>query len=219
MFFRIHAETVLQAIGFQYERAFAHYALNIGVMSLYSNAEDSLFSARSSLPKYSICCLENCSNAVSLNQKHDLVSFSIRSPEEQLHILEEKGFDWLDGVTTQSHLLSAIDHLDNISYKSTVWNNEMRLAPFLAIRDYHSADRIIASILNQQLGPNSFSSPPWTEEDYAYYATHYPNKNEDLLYLHKLIADERDDSINAYLDEQYYKNTDRLRFLGRKNFR
>lgn len=213
VFFRINGKNVLQAIGFRHERVFDHYALNIGLMSLYSEAEDSLLSSQSALPKYSICCLNNCANAVSIFKEHEFASFSVRSPQDQLSILDEKGFEWLDEVATQNCLLDAMDILDNISYKSTIWNDEMKLAPFLAVKDYCSADMVIASILNQQLGPNSFSPAPWTREDFLYYSTHYPGRNEKLLFLHKLITDERYESIDAYLNEQYCRNATRLRFL------
>lgn len=215
VFFRLHADTILQAISFRYERTFSHYSLNIGLMSLYSEAENSLFSARSALPHFSICCLENRSSAVSLDREHEFVSFSVRSPEEQLCLLEKCGFEWLDGVVTQEHLLCAMNFLDNVSYKTIIWNNEFKLAPFLAIGDYYSADLVIASILDQQLGPCSFSPPPWNKDDYLYYSTHFPNKNEDLLHLHKLIANKNKEAINTYLEENYQKNAERLHFLRR----
>lgn len=213
VFFRIHADTILQAISFQYERTFSHYSLNIGLMSLYSDAEASLFSARSALPRYSICCLDNCSSAVSIERDHEFVSFSVRSPENQLCLLDKRGFEWLDGIVSQEHLLCAIDFLDNVSYKNTIWNNEFLLAPYLAVEDYYSADLVISSILDRQLGPHAFSAPPWSEKDFLYYSMHFPNRNEDFLHLHNLIVNKSKNSINTYLEENYKKNTDRLRFL------
>ncbi len=215
VFFRIHADTILQVISFRYEQVFSHYSLEIGLMSLYSEAEDSVFGARSTLNSYSICCLENHSSAVYMSAEGEFVSFKVKSPEYQLRLLEKYGFEWLDGIVTQKDLLQAINFLETVSYKSTIWNNISKLAPFLAIDDYDSADFVIASILNQHLGSNSFSSPPWSKEDFLYYSVHYPNKDVDLLYLHDLIATKNENAIKAYLEENYKKNTDRLRFTKR----
>ncbi len=215
VFFRLHADTILQAICFRYERVFSHYSLNIGLMSLYSDAENSLFSARSALPRFSIYCLENQTSAVWIDRQHELISFSVQSPEKQLYLLEKCGFEWLDGVVTQEQLLCAMNFLDSVSYKTTIWNDEFKLAPFLAVEDYCSADRVIASILDQQLGPRSFSTPPWNEDDFLYYSIHFPNRNEDLLHIHKLIANKNKELINTYLEENYKKNADRLGFLRR----
>lgn len=213
VFFRLRGDAVLQAISFRYEHTFSHYALNIGLMSLFSEMDDVLLSSQSTLPRYSICCLDNCPTAVSVVRNNGLVSFKVRSPEEQLLLLSKYGFEWLDGVATQLELLNAIDYLDRVSYKSKIWNNRLKLAPFLAVGDYNSADRVIASILDQQLGPQSFSTPPWTEEDFLYYSTIFPNKNTELLCIHELIANKKDNAIKAYLDKEYHLNTDRLHFL------
>lgn len=215
-FFRIYGEAILQVIGFRYQRVESHYSLQIGLMSMYSEADNDAFSAGSFLPKYSICCMDNCANAVAVGFDGSMTTFSVRNPESQLELLISKGFDWLNSITTQKQLLDAIRFLDNVTYKVTIWNDVQKLAPYLALGDFSRADYVIASILNQNLGPESITPPPWSEKDFLYFTICRPNRNDDLLYVHKLIAEKQEDAIKAYLERNYCENLKRLPFHLRK---
>jgi hypothetical protein len=216
-YFRLWGDGILQAIRLQHEPCFDHYSLNIGLMSMYSSSTPECFCSKSSLPRYSICCINNQANAVSLSSSNGLVKFNTTSVRDQIEILKTQGFDWLDNIDTQSSLLEALYYLDQIAYKAIIWNDIYKLAPSLYLSDFQKANLVISSILDQQLGPDSFSRPPWTEEDFLQYSMRYPNEGADFLYLHKLIVDERGDSINAYLVEQYHKNMSKLHFLRKGN--
>ena len=213
-FFRVYADSILQVIGFQHERVFNHHSLNIGLMSMYSKADNDTFSAKTSLLCYSICCLDNCASAISLSENNGITTFHIRSPESQLCLLKEKGFEWLDSIKTQEKLLEAINYLETVTYKSIIWNNDKKLAPLLAVKNYERADYVIASILNQHLGSNAISSPPWIEQDFLYYSNCFPNRDMDYLHLHKLITEWKTDLIEAYLEKNYLDNTRRLKVYG-----
>ena len=217
-FFKQHTPTIMQAITVKHERVFSHYSLKIGLMSMYSLADSSSFTAQSNIPDFCVSCLDNCATAVTVSiDDEEELHISIRSLDDQIHLLNEKGFDWLDSIQSQEQLINAYNYLEMVAYKDIIRNNERRLAPFLAIGDYCSADYVIASILNQHMGPNSIKSPPWEEKDFLYYAAQYPGEDEDLLHLHRLIADKNEEMIKAYLEGNYQQNVMKTRFKKRRN--
>lgn len=215
-YFRLHKGDVLQVIKFQYERCFKHYSLDVGLMSIYSASHREYYGSKSVLPRYSICCLNGQSTAIAVSSQGWLMDFNVTSPQAQLDILNKKGFDWLDNINDQGSLFEALCYLDQIAYKAIVWNDIRKLAPCLFLRDYQNANMIISSILDQHLGPKSFSPPPWSNDDYAFYASTYPLKDSNLLLMHRWIQQKDEQAIQEYLIKN---KTENCRHLGMRNSR
>lgn len=215
-FFRLYCQNVLQAVAFQYERCFEHYSLNIGLMSIHGEPNVAYFRSNSILPRYSVCCLNNQSTAVSMNVENGLTNFVVATPDEQLDILDQKGFDWLDGINNQKKLLEALCYLDKVAYRGVVWNDMRKLAPCLSLGDYQSANMVISSILNQHLGPDSFSAPPWSDQDYIQFSNTYPNRDSEFLRIYRWIREKDEQALKNYLAQNEDQNLRYGRFLLRK---
>lgn len=215
-FFRLYCQNVLQVITFRYERCFEHYSLAIGLMSIYSKPDVDYFRSNSTLPKYSVCCLNNQSTAVAVNEENGFTSFTLASPSEQLDILDKKGFDWLDSINTQEELLEALCNLDKVAYQGTVWNDINKLAPYLFLGDYHGANMVISAILDQHLGADSFSAPPWTDQNFTQFLNAYPNKDNELLRIYRWIREKDEQALRNYLSQNKDQNLRYGYFLSRK---
>lgn len=205
-YFRLCNEDILQAISFNYEPSFAHYSLNIGLMSMYGSPSAEYFYSKSSLPRYSICCINNQANAVSLSAIKGLVEVKIISAHEQIEILSLKGFDWLNTINSQGSLLEALCYLDQMTYKATIWNDLYKLAPCLYLKDFYKANLIISSILDQHLGPDSFSQPPWSEVDYTIFIDKFPTLNNELLTIYHWIQNKDEQAIFDFLSKNKEEN-------------
>ena len=214
-FFRLWGQDILQAVSFHYQRVFSHYSLEIGLMSMYNEPHDLLFHRSSIVPRYSICCLNNQPHAISSVLVDGYNSTVIASPDEQLDILEKKGFEWFDGINNQERLLLSIFELDRAYHQSIIWNDMYKLAPYLAIGDYHGAKDIISSILNQHLGRDSFAKPPWTDQDFMYYSQHllYEDEDKELFRIYQWIQEKNEQAIKEYLFQNKEKNLQCGRFL------
>ncbi len=213
-YFRLHKSDVLQVVKFQYERCFNHYSLDVGLLSMYSAPYREYYGSKSVLPRYSICCLNGQSTAIAVSSRGWLTEFNVISPQAQLDILNKKGFDWLDSIKDQGSLFEALCYLDQMAYKAIVWNDARKLAPCLFLRDYQNANMIISSILDQHLGPKSFSPPPWSNDDYSFYASTYPLKDSDLLLMHRWIQQKDERAIQEYLIKN---KTENCRHLGMRD--
>ena len=215
-FFRLYCQNVLQVITFRYERCLEHYSLNIGLMSIYSEPDVDYFGSNSVLSKYSICCLNNQPTAVAITEENGFTNFIHTTPGEQLDILDKTGFDWLDSINTQKSLLEALCNLDKVSYQGIVWNDIKKLAPCLLLGDYDRANMVLSAILNQHLGPNSFAVPPWTDLDFTHFSNKYPDKDNELLRIHRWIREKDEQALRNYLFKNKDQNLQYGYFLSRK---
>lgn len=212
-YFRIMGDGILQVIRFQYERGFAHDSLDLGLISMYDECEQADFSARSSIPRYSVCILTGQQTAVSLETHNGVTFFHVMSPEDQIEILKEKGFPWLNAIHSSHMLSEALCMLDKGRVKTVVWNDSRKIVPYLLSKRYECADHVIASILRQHLGPNAWKEPPWAAQDFALYARLYPQKDQKFLKIHNWIEQNDTAGIHAYLAQNFARNKAFAKFL------
>ena len=212
-FFRAVGDGVLQIIKFQYERCFEHYSLDFGLLSLYEVLSEEDFSARNHATNYSICIFANQRNAVLMKKVDGIFVIEIMSPQAQIKLLEKHGFSWLDSIDSQRALTLALCDLDVKMHGEIIWNRTRKIAPYLATGNYAYAEKVIYSILNQHLGPESWTSLPWTEEDYARYMDLYPKKDADLIQIHEWISNNDPQKIQEYLSLNYFRNLKLGKFL------
>lgn len=212
-YFRIIGDGVLQVIKFEYERCFEHYSLDLGLISMYSECEQEDFTASSCIPRYCVSVFINQSTAVSSKINNGIYSYQVMSPQDQIEILSEKGFPWLDTINSSNMLLDALCMLDKGSEKTVRWNDSRKIAPYLLSNRYECADHVIASILRQHLGPNVWKELPWTSQDFDLYACRYPQKDQKYLTIHNWIEQNDTASIQDYLAQNYAKNMALAKFL------
>lgn len=72
---------------------------------------------------------------------------------------------------------------------------------------YHAAERILSSILQQHLGPDVWTTNPWTEIDYEIYRSRYPGKDEHLLLIYDWIHNKDISAIQSYLSDNFVVNS------------
>ncbi len=215
VYFRVIGDGILQAMKLSYERVFQHYSLDVGFRSMYDENKKDDFTAKSIVPYYSICCLQGEQTAVLCKMVDEFVSVHVLSVQDQLAILKEDGFAWLDTVNNHKKLSKTLCELDQTGGGSIIWHDREKFVPYLVTEDYASADYVLAAILQQHLYVKAWTTLPWTDDDFRRYAREYPDKDEWVLRMHDMIASKDYTRIRAYLDENYARNMTFAKFLRR----
>ena len=100
------------------------------------------------------------------------------------------------------------------------WVESRQIGAFLASRNYAAADRLIAGILRVYLPssvePEGMKHLPWSEEYFDRFKELYPGECEDWLQIHAWIRDKNITQIEKFLNRNYSRNCERLKFLFRK---
>ena len=193
--FRIKGDGILQILKFEYEPWLSQYELRIGLYSLYSFLQPHWLTPSGCILRYPV---------MACTQMYQDVSYS---PEQQLHALQEFGFAWLDAMHTQSDLVDAMCEIEIRIHGKIQWIDSFKLAPYLSSGNYHAAERILSSILQQHLGPDVWTTNPWTEIDYEIYRLRYPGKDEHLLLIYDWIHNKDISAIQSYLSDNFVVNS------------
>ena len=204
-YFRTIGDGVLQIIKIEYERVFSHFSLKFGLHSMYGAYQKFHFTSFGCITGHYIKNIIGEKTAVSVNHSGQYVSFGIETLEKQLDYLEDTAMDWLDSITTQNALADALCFLDNQLDNSIIWNDSLKLVPYLQSRQYSNADKVINHILYQHTR-EELGTIPWSEEDYETYTLHFPGRDLDFLQLHKWIYDNDETAIKAWLQNNYIQN-------------
>ena len=210
-FFRVLGDGVLQVLKFEYQPGFpgSHY-LSMGLFSLYGELMKQWFTSGGCIPRYDIVQLIGLHSTTILHEKVGFVTFKEISPEQQLDILIEKGFPWLDQIATQEQLAEAICEMDKR------WNDDLKYAPYLAIGDFGAAAKVIRAILAQHKSAIE-SNLKWMQGEQAKNYQNYLDV-EDIQFQRKLELAEREDwnEIRKYLDANYVRNVKYAKFCMKK---
>ena len=211
-YFRVHGDGVLQIIKFQYEPKFTHYSLDIGLQSKYSEHLKRWYTSSGCIPRYCITLLKGQSTAVVLKWVLGFLTYSINSPNEQMDLLEEKGFRFLGSIETQGQLVDAIHYLDRQHGRSIWWNDDFKLEPYLASGQYELAEKVICTMLQQHSGTGPDPDIVWSEEDYCEYRKRCLEEDHQWLQIHDWIANSDTESIQNYLQKNYQQNMQYAKF-------
>ena len=223
-FFRIQGDGVLQVIKFEYERVMEEYDLSVGLFSLYGELLQQWFTSGGCIPRYSVVNFINERNPIISESRNDVVYERMISPEEQIEILIDKGVPWLDEIKTQRQLAEGICWFDKQDGKEVLWNDDLKIAPFLASEQKNKAIRVISAILQQHVpviyklppGRNEWPELEWQDEDIHRYEKLFPGKDEKFLNLYRLIKREDEEEIREYLMKNYNRNMQYAAFCRKK---
>lgn len=197
-YFRVTGDGVLQIVKVKYERAFYADLLYIGLLSMYGELQPEWFTSRGCIVRYPVV---NCAI------QKDIPPVSAPPFGEQVELLQSKVIPWLDSIITQKQLVTAITKLD------CRWNDENKIAPYLACGEVNHAKKVVREIIMQHdfaeynrcaaYDISSFDSLEFRErESDAYYK------------LMGMIDREDPYEIQCYLRRNYAQNTARASFLN-----
>lgn len=236
-FFRVHGDGVLQVIKFEYERCGELYLLYIGLFSMYGELEPQWFTSSGCIPRYCVTLLQNVRDVLRSKEVFGITYYDPVSPEEQLEILIEKGFPWLDSIDTQEKLLDGICYLESVE-NSVRWNDFEKVAPCLSTNQFDKAELVVCSILQQHYCARSaphltdlplcsvfkphadddddidnYTDAFWTENDYAVFTEKFATEEDNkFLQIHKWLYESDHAAIEKYLSENYVANCKSAKF-------
>ncbi len=203
--FRVNGDGVLQILKFQKQTS-KNMVLSVGLQSLYSELLPQWFYSWGCIPRYTIANLRGerfVYNAYNCNER-----FSI---DWQLNALECIGLSWLEDVSTQLELANALMFLDQ-SEGAIMWNDDMKIAPFLFCKNFELAEKVVVSILHQHKLADAFKGNTAEKRLNADYTRFRNEEDAKLEYLLAIIQQENWSSIQKYLSENYAENIKRANF-------
>lgn len=192
---------ILQFIKFEFEPRFSKHVLRIGLYSLYSELRPHWFTPGGCILRYSACAFSNTPETEHC------------SPILQIELLPKYVFPWLNSMHTQRDLVEAMCEIEAKEYGKVLWVDSLKIAPFLACKDYIAADRVISSILHQHTGPDAWTSQYFLESDYEIYKARYPGKDLQLIEIHDWIKNKDYSSIDSYLQSNIVINSNNITFI------
>lgn len=206
--FRVHGDGVVQFLKFERERS-GSVRLGLGLLSMYGVLKPEWFTSIGWNLRYDVV------NIVG-RQWDRPYSREPRTPdpvEEQLQILQNEGIAWLDAMQTQQQLAEGICYLETFWGGTTIWNNDLKLAPYLAVGDLTSAKWVAESILNQHEQAYRRNKSIFPDEE-AYRKYLEPRRLEDEKYRQVLALIERGSAneLREYLDGNYAQNLQYAKF-------
>lgn len=216
-FFRVWGNGVLQVLKYSYRtRPFRQEEVSIGLFSMYSELLPQWFTSWGCIPRYDArhlkkprCEYTKETFSVTGNVLQDL-SYVIYELEESL--LEEYVFPFLNNTSDQASLITATRYQDwrNLGYEcdqpDLFWNDLLKFAPYLYMKDWDSASRVISSILAQHQSADKSNKQRMTQDEYEKYRNRDLSEEKDLEDK-LLMAQERDlEKISAYLNSNYRTN-------------
>lgn len=215
-FFRISGDGVLQVIKNEYQvRGYPHN-LSIGLFSMYGELRQQWFTSGGCIPKYSVV------NLIGKKDPNVLIpsgSDSIRSAillEEQLRILKNTGFDWLNSITTQEQLANGICQLDTLCCKQIIWNDPFKFEPFLCSGDLESAAKVIDAILSQHKSAAESNCKRMSKTDAEQYLLKMQEEDRPLHRKLEMVLRADGSAIQSYLSENDARNRTYARFCTQK---
>lgn len=194
--YRKKGDGILQLLKFEYEPRLMQHILYIGLYSLYSEISAHALSPNGCILHYPI---------VNLHQTDDNACIS---PVYQISMLRNTGMQWLDAMYTQQDLIDAMCGAEIHLNGKIIWGDRFKLAPFLFLGKRELADRVIAAILQQHVGPQFWTTSAWTDSDFQMYSLRYPGEDEQLLRIHNWIASGNSDAIEIYLRKNFHINSE-----------
>lgn len=197
--FRVNGDGVLQILKFQ-KQASKALVLSVGLQSLYSELLPQWFYSWGCIPRYTIanlCGERFVYNAYNCNERYSI--------DWQLNALECIGFSWLEDVSTQLELANALIFLDQ-SEGAIMWNDDMKIAPFLFCKNFELAEKVIVSILHQHKLADAYKD---NTAEKCFHNGYLRLRNEEdakLEHLLAIIQQKNWAQIQKYLSENYAVN-------------
>lgn len=190
-FFRVLGDGILQVVKWNRERGGAK-ELRIGLFSLYSELDPRWFTGSGCIPRYPVANILgqrwDCVYRYEADYRNSLI--------KQLDALRDAGIPWLNNIVTPEDMSRGIHYLETSWGGRYIWNDSLKMAPFLSGGDLESAQRVVRAILDQ----HTLGHPAESEEDLA------------LCSLLEMIKGGNSEKIEGYLQRNYKKNLSYARF-------
>lgn len=219
-FFRVLASKILQVVKTEKGRGGAE--IQFGVFSLYSELLPQWLTSSGCIPRYHVIAFLGRRSVLSLDPSGRV---EIIGMKEQLDIFYQKAVPWLDSIITQEQLCDGQLIMDTCAGGNYRWNDMLKFAPFLKIRDWQCAEMVLPAILEQhgftvstlQVDTGSCKSDTWKNafglynDDIELFRRFPRCKQKTTGDLHKEFILEkvraRDEAwAESYLEEIYQKN-------------
>lgn len=195
-FFRIIGDGVLQVLKYDKSRVPYNPILLVGLFSLYGEIDPFWLTSRGCIPRYWVYTL--------ICPFEPTTKFILSGPEmkEQMAVLTEQGFLWLDSITDQATLVDAICKLDISMRGSISWNDMEKFAPFLSCNNFTSAEKVIQAHIEQYLSARERNSNHINEATVERYLTDM-HKFEELL---EMVQNKDVEKMQMFLSKNYSQN-------------
>lgn len=198
--FRVHGDGVLQSLKWHKEQiGNATYVLRIGLQSMYGELSPQIFSSNGSVQQYAMVNI--IGERIVPNWSRSAVEYT----DVQLKILKSEGLVWLDSIKTQQQLSQAFLMLDGVEGEIT-WNDENKLAPYLASGDLENAKKVISSILYQHKVADYYNKNQMSYSQRQKYLQLRNGEDSRLEKLLQMINSEDIISIQQYLIANHMQN-------------
>jgi len=193
-FFRVQGDGVIQVAKYEYEpHGNVPYILSIGLMSMYSQLEPQWFTSMGCIPRYGVARLKGLRDTdTTINQES---------------ILLQEGLPWLNEMLTQKQLLDGMIFMETSWGGHMNWIDTLKIAPFLAVEDYASAEGVITAILQQHQSAKESRRERLPKEAYEKYCQRAQERDAPFEYLLSLIQHSDKNQIQAYLNRNFIANS------------
>ena len=196
--FRVHGDGVLQIIKLDRDRLSRELTISLGLQSMYSELRPQWFTSYGCIPRYCILDVLCTESSNPFDYRHELLRY-----ERELTALREKGFEWLDSIDTQAGLADAICQLDISATGRILWNDAMKIAPFLCSEQYELAGRVVSTIIDLHDNAIEANQKWMSEEKFEAYVKRYQGNYEKYVELFEMISNHDLAKIQGYLKNNY----------------
>lgn len=234
-FFRVWGDGVLQVMKFERQNIHEVHDLSIGVFSMYGRLYPEWFTSNGCIPRASIAGfvgLRFVDYYLSPNRftktdngqyLYDGFPVSIDTtqrmwdengerlkyyftPEQQVYILTEKVFPWLNHMTTQSLAAKAMYEIEPIP------NDSLRFDAHLAAGEWAEAEQTLSAILKQHADAQASWKRTFSPEKFAEMVARQEVRDAPLKTAYKMLQEKDENAISSYLTENYQRNRELAKF-------
>ena len=198
-YFRVHGDGVVQLV--RYQRESDGYYLCMGLHSMYGELMKQWFTSVGCIPRYELLLLDGQRFLPDPWERKDLDTNRM-----QAELLREKGLPFLDRIQTQRELADAIVSLDGR------WNDDMKMAPFLACGDYENAALVLKAIIDQHEFARKRNQETLSDEAFQRHQEHWVPVTAHFRELLEMVRREDPAEIRTWLDGNFAKNYQYAKF-------
>lgn len=222
-FFRQYGDGVLQVLQYKKSsRPYEHVDIKIGLFSLYGELEAQWLTSSGCIPRYTAHWLEPGVKESFWDIRSKRIQYmdDVRRVEcysINLSFLQVTLFPFLDQIQTQGQLADALMYLDTEASgpikREIMWNDELKIAPFLHSGNLESAYLVVSAILNQHEIARQWRQQNWNREEYEESSRKMHIADANFYKVKNMIETANQDGILTYLQKNYQRNIQLAPFL------
>lgn len=207
-YFRVIGDGVLQNIKYEYERVDAIHILRFGMHSLYGEILPQWLTSSGCIPNHCIFDIIKGQKEKKLRLQNQEIS-----AREQFDFLREVGIARMNAVTTQNLLADFLCRTDENESGKIYWQDSRKIAPFLAIKDYDSAEKILSKVLVQHYSAVLSYVDCFDNEMIIQSLKRLAAEDEGMMNMYLNLYLNHYEWIPDYLKKNYLKNIELCRTL------